>query len=530
MNAAAPRADAAGRDAVCHERCFLAEMEGVDLGVDDLAPVLARLDGWLESLGAALAGAGLVPAGLRGDSALAAQAEAVNAALAACRRAWPEQRAALEPAGALARSLDHGAILLVFGTFNAGKSSLCNFIAARCAGAGRRVSFFHLEAGVLVEGAGPFAEGATETTARLQGVRLGERLVLLDTPGLHSATGANAALTRRFVDSADGVLWLTSSAAPGQVQELDELAAELRRGKPLLPVVTRSDVYEEDEIDGALVQQLRNKTAANRAEQEADVAARAREKLVAMGVSPELLRPPVSVSVHMARAGDATAMAEAGMERLFAALRQLAGPSRAYKRRKPAEVLLRHLDETVLGSLRREVGTRLAQLSASREAACAALKPAREGLQDAVWRAAMAPLPDLMDRHAAARDAQGICRALSAGLLAALAEAKAAHLPDHAHDAAAPRADVALAADAGFEDGGDGAGPDYARLHAALAAQVREWVLRETEAELAQAAASLDSLALQVARLEAVLDGHAAALDAIRIALRTAPPSALPDA
>ena len=59
-------------------------------------------------------------------------------------------------------------------------------------------------------------------------------------------------MTQRFTDSADGVLWLTSSTSPGQVQELDELGRELHRNKPLLPVVTRSDVYEEDEIDGEI--------------------------------------------------------------------------------------------------------------------------------------------------------------------------------------------------------------------------------------------------------------------------------------
>ncbi|WP_250530521.1 dynamin family protein, partial [Caballeronia sp. ATUFL_F1_KS4A] len=78
----------------------------------------------------------------------------------------------------------------------------------------------------------------------LQGVRLAGKLVLVDTPGLHSVTPENAVLTQRFTDSADGVLWLTSSTSPGQVQELDELGRELHRNKPLLPVVTRSDVYE----------------------------------------------------------------------------------------------------------------------------------------------------------------------------------------------------------------------------------------------------------------------------------------------
>lgn len=535
MNALAPLGPGPGRgaaDAVCHEQRFLAEMDAPASGADDLAAVLAQLEGWLESLGAALAGAVLAPAGLRAESGLSADAAAVNAALAARRRDWPAERTTLAPAGALARCLDHAAILLVFGKFNAGKSSLCNFIARRFADAGRAVSFFHLDGGMIVEDAGPFAEGATETTAHLQGARLGQGLVLLDTPGLHSATGAHADLTRRFLDSADGVLWLTSSAAPGQVQELGELAAELRRGKPLLPVVTRSDMYEEDEIDGALVQQLANKPAAIRAAQEADVAARAREALAAMGVTPDLLRPPVSVSVHMAGrggpAGDAAALVEAGIEHLYEALRQLAGPARAYKRRKPAEVLLCHLDESVLGGLRREVGTRLARLSQSLDAARADLDAQREDLQDATWRAAMSSLPDLLDRCAATGDGDGLCRALSARLTDALAAAMTAHLPEHRPEPGAPGAAISLAGERDFADAEGGVDP--ARLHAVLGHQVRDWVLRETEAALGRAAAHLDLLAQQVARLQAVLDTHAAGLDAIRSALRAAHPPQLPTA
>jgi hypothetical protein len=40
---------------------------------------------------------------------------------------------------------------------------------------------------------------------------------------------------------------------------------------------TRSDVYEEDEVDGEIFKVLRNKSPDSRAEQEADVHARAAE-------------------------------------------------------------------------------------------------------------------------------------------------------------------------------------------------------------------------------------------------------------
>lgn len=68
----------------------------------------------------------------------------------------------------------------------------------------------------MVESDEPLREGATETTARLQGLCLGTGLVLLDTPGLHSVTPENAALTQRFTESADGLLWLSSSTSPAR--------------------------------------------------------------------------------------------------------------------------------------------------------------------------------------------------------------------------------------------------------------------------------------------------------------------------
>ena len=108
----------------------------------------------------------------------------------------------------------------------------------------------------IVETAAPLQEGAVETTARLQGVCLGANLVLLDTPGLHSVTPENAALTQRFTDSADAVLWLTNSTSPGQVQELDELVRELRRlpamtGVPIILVTTESDAQKKAEAKAA---------------------------------------------------------------------------------------------------------------------------------------------------------------------------------------------------------------------------------------------------------------------------------------
>ncbi|PPT77561.1 hypothetical protein XaplCFBP3122_06285 [Xanthomonas arboricola pv. populi] len=75
-----------------------------------------------------------------------------------------------------------------------------------------------------------------------------------------------AELALRYTESADGVLWAGQLDRAGQVQDLDQLCRELQRRKPMLPVITRSDVYEEDEVDGQIRNRLRGKSEPNRAQ------------------------------------------------------------------------------------------------------------------------------------------------------------------------------------------------------------------------------------------------------------------------
>ncbi|NOG30576.1 hypothetical protein HLB35_00170 [Halomonas sp. TBZ9] len=110
-------------------------------------------------------------------------------------------------------------------------------------------------------------------------------------------TDENGQLTRLFTDSADAVLWLTPSTSPGQVQELDDLKIELESGKPLLPVITRSDAREEDfDEEGTLYSILVNKTSENRKEQEQDVYCRAIDKL---GKQKEVKTPSLYRCTHI---------------------------------------------------------------------------------------------------------------------------------------------------------------------------------------------------------------------------------------
>jgi hypothetical protein len=504
-----------------HEQRFIAEVDAFDFIAEDIDALLHALNDWLAKLNTDLQTDGLTWDGLHENSVLAIAADAINTLLRDSVHAWMQQWSSLEAAQHLADYFDDQALLLVFGKFNAGKSSFCNFFVERFAAHKRSVQYFHVDAGRVVETSEPFTEGATETTSRLQGVRLGAKLVLLDTPGLHSVTPENAALTQRFTDSADGVLWLTSSTSPGQVQELDELGRELHRNKPLLPVVTRSDEYEEDEVDGELVKCLCNKSGPRRALQEQDVRVRAEDKLVAMGVDKALLKAPVSISAYVAReAGQtAAALSDAGFERLYAALLDITGPALAYKRRKRAEVLLHHLEENVLGSLQSDVLPLLAELGESSQAALAKLERQQEQLANAVWRGIVPTLPALLDAHAATHDVQGLCNALSQSIFELYRRESDRLLGDYRIEPDASLAHIRLDDDAGFDDivveraGANGpvrevAGVEYGRLHAALSQAIRECVLNLSGNAAQQCRASIARLMKRARRLEESLATH----------------------
>ncbi|MCZ2496506.1 hypothetical protein GN316_07035 [Xylophilus sp. Kf1] len=454
----------------------------------DLAEDLRRLDAWLARLEGAGAAAPLRHDGLAPDHPLAVRAAALNRRLADCAAGWRRQREAIDDAGSLAAAFERQAVFLLFGKFNAGKSALCNFLADRFAAHGQPVACFRVEAGQVVPTHERFREGATETTDTLQGVALGRSLVLLDTPGLHSATPENAALTRRFTDSADGVLWLTPSASPGQVQELDELARELRRAKPVLPVISRSDVLEEDEVDGVLTKVLRNKTPANRRLQEGDVQARGREKLARMGVDEHLLRTPVSVSVHAAQGpGDpAATLRAAGFDAFWAAFAAMVEPALDYKRRKSAEILLHHGQEQVVRDLSVDILPRLNEIIDRCKAERSALDDAPAALMRRVWRQVIPALPDIVDRHAAAADRPAVGREVSALLAVQFAQALQATLPGYRTTGPATEAEAEAEAYPSFDiapgegDGEQGAdaGADalhrHERFHAALEHAIRD--------------------------------------------------------
>ena len=516
------------------ERRFIDETDGVEFLAQDAGQALDALQAWFARFESDLQGSRVLCEGLKEQAGLARQACAIDAELRRGAQAWPAQWASLQEAHALAEAFGDRMLLLVFGKFNAGKSSFCNFIADRYLAHGKQAGYFYLDAGRIVETADRFQVGGTETTVRLQGVRLGEKLVLLDTPGLHSMSRDNAALTRRLANSADGVLWLTSSTSPGQVQELEELGRELRRDKVLLPVVTRSDMYEEDEIDGELRPCLRNKTEQNRALQEADVRTRALGKLAAMGVDPALLRPPVSVSVRAAREQGLTpaALAEAGFERLYASLLAIAGPALSYKRRKRAEIFLHYLEEQVLGATCGEALRLLAGLKASLRTELDLLARRQEQAGHAVWRRVMPALPGLLDRHAATRTAGELCGEVSQWIFEAFAAEAHGQWSDYDIALDPARARIELDGDADFEDvvfedpGAAGnvsrvVGVSYERLYAALEKAMRKTLHRLSSEMAAQCRAAIERMMARAAGLEDMLGKSARDLSGLKRDLRS---------
>lgn len=519
---------------ISNEHSFIAEVAAFQFVAHDIEEIMRALDNWLEKLIADLQAKRFACDGLTVRSALAREAGSINAMLRDAGHVWFRQWAELEPAQALADYFDDKALLLVFGKFNAGKSSFCNFIADRFAAHGKPVQYFHLEAGGIAESSERFQEGTTETTTRLQGVRLGENLVLLDTPGLHSMTPENAALTQRFTDSADAVLWLTSSTSPGQVQELDDIGRELHRNKPLLPIVTRSDAYDEDEVDGEIVKRLCNKSASGRELQEADIKMRAEEKLVAMGVTPALLKTPVSISVHVAREQSQTprAMAEAGFERLYCTLIAIAEPTLAYKRRKLGEILLHHLEENVLGTLRRDVVPLLDCLDESSQAALDALERQEEQIAKAVWRTVAPTLPEWLETHAEKCNVMAIRDGLAQSVFEAFSREANEQLADYVITTDASLAMLTLDDDAGFDDivvehAGESrdrrqvVGVDYQRLHAALGKAIRESLLHLCSNAVEQCSASIEQLLQRSGNLRSVLKNHELELLELKRRLRS---------
>src|SRR5699024_10994289 len=161
---------------------FLARLGALEMAPFDVRNALEILFDWRRALIGELTLQPLNCEVLAASHTLAKSLVGINDHIAGFNARWAKQWQARLPAQELADYFDDKLMFLVFGKFNAGKSSFCNFIAERFSAQGHAVEYFTVDAGEIKTIEGPFREGDTETTAEIQGLLLAKRIVLLDTP------------------------------------------------------------------------------------------------------------------------------------------------------------------------------------------------------------------------------------------------------------------------------------------------------------------------------------------------------------
>lgn len=316
------------------------------------------------------------------------------------------------PMKQLAEQYQDRIIFLIFGKVNAGKSSFANFIVSQASDHQVKRFQFHQGKVEYLKQGEQFKEGFTETTATIQGVEIGKHLVLLDTPGLHSVTAVNGDLTRRFIDSADAVLWLTPSTSPGQVQELNDLKAELEKKKPLLPIITRSDCIDEDWCEDTqdIVNTVKNKTLENRKLQQNDVNARLLDFKISGSVGLESAKQPLSISLHAFKhdidAGVSRDLAfeQAGLSHLFVCLTALISEAASYKSVKAKQQMENFLKDHILLSLNQKIQPLVKQAQNLCDSTLKKLDFEEKNVANNVLITTEAEVFDLIEKHKATRN------------------------------------------------------------------------------------------------------------------------------
>ena len=170
-------------------------------------------------------------------------------------------------------------IIIIFGKVKAGKSSLGNFIAKHKLDR-QKVEFFKYdEAGRKQDiDDESFDTNNLECTREIQGFKL-DGMAWIDTPGLGSMEKENGDLAKEYIQSADYIIYPTSSDSPLQQDETEQLKELFAQNKKVTICITKSDEKEGDECEcgseegcgncnNGLIEVLQNKSSSNRKEQE----------------------------------------------------------------------------------------------------------------------------------------------------------------------------------------------------------------------------------------------------------------------
>jgi len=165
-------------------------------------------------------------------------------------------------------------LIIIYGKVKAGKSYLGNFLTKhklpeqkaeffKYDDAQNRSSIQKLEELTIKE----FDVKRTECTHSIQGFRL-SGLTFVDTPGLGSMTKENGDLARKYIQAADFIIFPIASDSPGRHSDNEEIKDIVHHGKYFTIVITKSDICEEDEVNGKIVKKRVNKSIKNRKAQE----------------------------------------------------------------------------------------------------------------------------------------------------------------------------------------------------------------------------------------------------------------------
>jgi len=301
-------------------------------------------------------------------------------------------------------------IFFVFGKVNAGKSSFSNLFSD-LSGLTSEIYYLDENNQIQTNKENNFKVGQTETTARIQWIEL-DSLILVDSPGLHSITDKNAELTKQYLDSADAIIWLTSSGSPGQVQELEELAKEMRKEKPILPVITKSDVYEEDWSDKAddIIKTLKAKDSNTRQLQEQDVKKRAEEVLTKLNSKAKLLQP-VSISAQCAKED---MMEASNIEKLFETLnKNILSESINYKSEKPKKLLVKYFELEIIEKVNKKLLPNITHLKQELQKQQEILERKKNFLQTTLISDINFQISSLVQKHEKSKNTQKLLQELN---------------------------------------------------------------------------------------------------------------------
>ncbi len=218
-------------------------------------------------------------------------------------------------------------IIIIFGKVKSGKSSLGNFIASHRLNEQSIEFFKYDEAGKkqiikkLEEiDEEKFDTNNLECTVEIQGFKL-DGMAWIDTPGLGSMVKENGDLAKEYIQSADYIIYPTSSDSPLQKDEIEQLKELFEQNKKVTLCITKSDKKEEDECECAseegcpnckngLIKILQNKSLSNRISQEKYVNDEI-EKIIEVD-KESILGEIFSISTHTATKG-----IEEGNNKLF---------------------------------------------------------------------------------------------------------------------------------------------------------------------------------------------------------------------